>query len=97
MDRRRVKRLLAHKSQPSPKSFEKKPSPKEVVKASSGASLHGRPGYTPSIGSQQGSDYSLVASTVETAAHLARSSMRSSKAGNIGLMKVCLSLTILHY
>lgn len=43
--------------------------------------VHGHPIYAPSIGSQHGSNYSLVSSTVETAAALARSSIRSSAAG----------------
>lgn len=84
MDRRRIKRLLGTKA----KSMERKPSPKGVEKATSGTSLHGKPGYTPSIGSYHGSNYSLVSNTVETAAHIARSSMRSSKTGNTKLFKV---------
>ena len=88
MDKRRVKRLLGNKSRPTPKALEKKPSPKGMVKAASGTSFHGRAGYTPSIGSRQESDYSLVSNTVETAAHIARSSMRSSKMGNSGIFKV---------
>lgn len=72
---RRVKRLLTHKTEQVQTS--KKPSPKEPVKLSSRTSL--KAGYTPSIGSQHDSNYSLVSSTVEAAAFKARSSMRSSR------------------
>lgn len=75
--KRRVKRLLSHRIEAGPKSqLEKKPSPK---KDSSHTSLHDKAGYAPSIGSRHGSDFSLVSSTVETAAHIARSSIRSSE------------------
>ncbi len=43
--------------------------------------------YTPSIGSRA-SERSVVSSTVEVAAHLARSSMMSSKAAGFGTFKV---------
>lgn len=78
---KRVKRLLAHKVKPAEISLKDKqqPPPKETMKPVSRTSL--RAGYTPSIGSRHDSDYSLVSSTVETAAQIARSSMRSSKAG----------------
>lgn len=69
----RVKKLLSHNTQPTPKS-------EEPVMLASHTSL--KAGYTPSIGSRHNSDYSLVSSTVEAAAFIARSSMRSSKTGN---------------
>ena len=49
-----------------------------VTHRQSRSSLHGRPGYAPSIGSMHGSEYSL-SSTVEAAAHRARTSICSSK------------------
>ncbi len=54
---------------------------------SSRPSLHDHPLYTPSIGSR-GSNQSLVSSTVEMAAHLARSSMRSSRGRHGAVLKV---------
>lgn len=83
MNKRRVQRLLSHKNLSSPK---------EIEKESSRSSIHAKPGYVPSIGSRHNSNYSLVSSTVETAAHLARSSMHSSKAGASFEMpfKVCI-------
>ena len=66
----------------SPKAQEKlKRSHTEVVRpviTSSRSSLHDQPGYTPPMGALQGSNYSLVSSTDDTAAYLARSSISSS-------------------
>lgn len=83
----RVKRLLGSRSNLSHKSQEVRQSQAtEPTKSKSGtplrsrSSLHGRSGYTPSIGSQQGSEYSL-SSTVEAAAQLGRASMCSSTKG----------------
>ena len=53
---------------------------------SSRSSLQGHPLFAPSIG-KKGSNESLVSSTIETAAHLARSSMRSSKSQGPGSSK----------
>lgn len=79
----RVKRLLGSRSNLNHKSQEVRES-RATEPAKSGtplcsrSSLHGRSGYTPSIGSQQGSEYSL-SSTVEAAARLGRASMHSYK------------------
>ena len=53
------------------------------------SSLHDHPLYAPSIGSRRESNQSLVSSTVETAAHIARSSMRSFSSHRGGAFKVC--------
>lgn len=81
LDKKRVQRLLASRTEPSPKVMEKKSFQMQPRKPRSQSSLHGRPGFAPSIGSQHGSDHSVVSSTVEKAAHIARSSTRSSKNG----------------
>ena len=81
LDKRRVQRLLASRTEPSPKVMEKKSFQMQPRKPHSQSSLHGRPGFTPSIGSQHGSNHSMVSSTVEKAAHIARSSTRSSRNG----------------
>ena len=68
-----------------------------VSARSSRSSLHDDPRFAPSIGSRS-SNHSLVSNTVETAAYLARSSMRSSKGpGTYGNFKVswCDSLVCL--
>lgn len=44
------------------------------------SSFRNRPAYAPSIGSRRDSNASLVSSTVETAAYLARTSFRRSEA-----------------
>lgn len=54
---------------------------------SSRPSLHDHPLYAPSIGSR-GSNQSLVSNTVEMAAHLARSSMRSSRGHRGSVLRV---------
>lgn len=74
-NRKRVKRLLSNKTEhrSGPQSPDKKPSTKEVAESSFRSSVQGRAGYTPSLGSREGSNYSLV-STVVMAAHLAKSS-----------------------
>ena len=101
LEKRRVQKLLNQnklKNQPSPKLVQKNIPQKEQEKPSSQeVSLHGKAGFTPSIGSRHGSDFSLVSSTVEAAAHIARSSMRSSRAGaNFEMLpKVCFCLYIL--
>ena len=53
------------------------------------SSLHDHPLYAPSIGSRRNSNQSLVSSTVETAAHIARSSMRSYSGHQASAFKVC--------
>ena len=60
------------------------------------SSLHDHPLYAPSIGSRRESNQSLVSSTVETAAHIARSSMRSFSSHRGGAFKVCTSVGHLH-
>lgn len=93
INQKRVKRLLGGRTETSPKvqkNKEKVVKPKDsspVPLHSSSAllrsSLQGRPGFKPSIGSGQGSESSLVSSTVDTAAHLARSSIHSLKGDGI--------------
>lgn len=60
------------------------------------SSLHDHPLYAPSIGSRRESNQSLVSSTVETAAHIARSSMRSFSSQRGGAFKVCTSVSCFH-
>ena len=60
------------------------------------SSLHDHPLYAPSIGSRRESNQSLVSSTVETAAHIARSSMRSYSSQRGGAFKVCTSVSRFH-
>ena len=57
------------------------PEEAEVSLKKSWSSMRGRPGYAPSVGSIHNSEHSF-SSTVEAAARMARSSMRSSLKGD---------------
>ena len=89
-DSARVKKLLSHNTRPAQKL-----SPNEPVKFASRTSL--KAGYTPSIGSRHNSDYSLVSGTVEAAAFIARSSIRSSKTGNKVEITLKVGIIIQHH
>ena len=58
------------------------------IRSSRSSSLRNHSIYAPSIGSRQNSNYSLVSNTVEVAAYIARSSMRSSGKSPFGNIKV---------
>lgn len=61
------------------------------------ASLHDHPLYAPSIGSRRESNQSLVSNTVETAARIARSSMRSYSGHQASAFKVRTHVYVLKF
>ena len=68
-----------------------RPKRQSSTHSSLSSSFRNRPAYAPSIGSRRDSNASLVSSTVETAAYLARTSFRRLEAppGGGGGFKVC--------
>ena len=69
------KRSLIYVPAPKPP----KPNRQTSARSSHSSSFRNHPAYAPSIGSRHDSNASLVSSTVETAAHIARTSFRRSE------------------
>ena len=63
----------------------RRPTRQSSTHSSVSSSFHNRPTYAPSVGSRRNSNVSLVSSTVETAAYIARTSFRRSEVpGSLG-------------
>lgn len=84
---------IGQKAPPPPK----RPKRQSSTHSSVSSSFCNRPTYAPSIGSRRDSNASLVSSTVETAAYIARTSFRRSEAA-VGVagggFKVCVCVSV---
>ena len=83
-------RPIGQKAPPPPM----RPKRQSSTHSSASSSFRNHPAYAPSIGSRRDSNASLMSSTVETAAYLARTSFRRLEAATLGApagggFKVC--------